>query len=140
MKDEQEKFHRDTRGTFSQAKFEPKTYCFADIGLESTMNFYCNQCSVMSEILLSRYDLYHSFGMLTHITANLNSTGIEQRYGIRVRSRMRELFNLVAGTHNSGERGWLAPICRGVTPTAAQYTTKQRYPIVFQFPMNIELF
>lgn len=96
MKDGHEIFHRYTRGSFSQSKFEPKAYCFDDLGLESTMNFYGNQCSVMSEILLSRYDLYHSFGMITHITTNLNSTEIEQRYGIRVRSRMRELFNLVA--------------------------------------------
>ena len=47
-------FHKYTRGSFSQYKFEPRTYCFDDLGLESSMNFYGNQCSVMAEILLSR--------------------------------------------------------------------------------------
>ncbi len=95
-KDGHEIFHRYTKGSFSQEKFEPKTYCFDDLGLESNMNFYGNQCSPMAEILLSRYDLFHSFGMITHITTNLNSAEIEERYGARIRSRCRELFNLVA--------------------------------------------
>jgi hypothetical protein len=50
----------------------------------------------MAEILLSCYDYYHSFGMLTHLTTNLNSVEIEKQYGVRVRSRLREMFNLVA--------------------------------------------
>ena len=50
----------------------------------------------MGEIILSRYDYFHAFQMLTHITTNLNSAEIENRYGLRVRSRMRELFNLIA--------------------------------------------
>jgi hypothetical protein len=50
----------------------------------------------MSEILLSRYDLYMSHGMITHVTANLNSQDIEDVYGKRVRSRMRQMFNLIA--------------------------------------------
>ena len=68
---------------------------FDDLGLENIMNYYGNNCSVMAEILLSRYDLFHGFGMLTHLTTNLNSKEIETMYGIRVRSRMREMFNLV---------------------------------------------
>ena len=95
-KDGHDIFHRYTRGSFYQDKFEPKVYCFDDLGLESNMHFYGNQCSVMAEILLSRYDLYHSFNMITHITTNLNSTEIEERYGQRIRSRCRELFNLIA--------------------------------------------
>ena len=94
-KDGHESFHKYTRGSFNPSNYEPKTWCFDDLGLESPMNFYGNQCSVMAEILLSRYDLFHSFGMITHITTNLNSSEIEERYGNRVRSRMRELFNLI---------------------------------------------
>ncbi len=96
MKDGHDIFNKYTRGSFQQEPFEPKTYCFDDLGLESTMNFYGNQCSVMAEIILSRYDLFHPFGMITHITTNLNSSEIEERYGVRVRSRMREMFNLIA--------------------------------------------
>jgi hypothetical protein len=96
MKDGHEVFHKYTRGSFRPEKFEPKTYCFDDLGLESNKNFYGNSCSVMAEILLSRYDLFQSFGMITHITTNLNSKELEDRYGTRVRSRMREMFNLIS--------------------------------------------
>jgi len=34
--------------------------------------------------------------MKTHITTNLNGDEIEEMYGTRVRSRMREQFNLIA--------------------------------------------
>ena len=65
-------------------------------GYQEGQKFYGNDCSVMAVILLSRYEFFHAFQMLTHITTNLNSTEIENRYGLRVRSRMRELFNLIA--------------------------------------------
>jgi hypothetical protein len=74
----------------------PKTYCFDDLGTENTLKYYGNDCNIMAEILLSRYDLFVSQNMLTHLTTNLNSSEIEDLYGIRVRSRMREMFNLIA--------------------------------------------
>lgn len=88
--------HRYSKGSFSNSKFDPIVYCFDDFGLESEMHHYGNSCQVMSEILYSRYDYFHSFGMKTHLTTNLNSTEIEARYGLRLRSRMREMFNLIA--------------------------------------------
>ncbi len=104
MKDGHEIFHKYTKGSFRNEKFEPKTFCFDDLGLESAMNFYGNECSVMAEILLSRYDFFHSFGMVTHITTNLNSAEIQNRYGLRVRSRMREMFNLVSFDQNASDK------------------------------------
>jgi hypothetical protein len=71
-------------------------YCFDDLGLENETPHYGHTCFVMAEILLSRYDYYHSFRMQTHLTTNLKSTEIEKQYGLRVRSRLREMFNLVA--------------------------------------------
>jgi DNA replication protein DnaC len=50
----------------------------------------------MAEILLSRYDLFISKKLLTHITTNLSATEIETHYGNRVRSRLREMVNLIA--------------------------------------------
>jgi DNA replication protein DnaC len=88
--------HRYTKGSFSVKKFDPIIYCFDDLGLENETQHYGNHCSVMAEILLSRYDYFHSFGMVTHLTTNLNSTQIEKQYGLRVRSRLREMFNLFA--------------------------------------------
>jgi hypothetical protein len=100
--------HRYTKGSFSVKKFDPIIYCFDDLGLENETQHYGNHCSVMSEILLSRYDYFHSFGMVTHLTTNLNSTEIEKQYGIRVRSRLREMFNLVGFPGDAGDkrRSW----------------------------------
>jgi hypothetical protein len=41
--------HRYTKGSFTQHAFEPKAYCFDDLGLENVMNYYGNQCSVWAE-------------------------------------------------------------------------------------------
>ncbi|MDW3197480.1 MAG: ATPase [Cytophagales bacterium] len=76
-------------------EWRPKTYCFDDLGAEDTLKYFGNECNVMAEILLSRYDLFISQGMLTHITTNLNSTEMDELYGNRVRSRMREMVNLI---------------------------------------------
>ncbi len=57
----------------------------------------------MGEIFLSRYDLFvrtynpeRSRGGKTHATTNLNAQELEERYGNRVRSRMRQMFNLIS--------------------------------------------
>lgn len=72
---------------------QPKGYCFDDLGAEQSLKYYGNECNIMSEILLSRYDQYISNNMLTHVTTNLNALEIENLYSLRVRSRMREIFN-----------------------------------------------
>ena len=71
-------------------------YCFDDLGVETTGRHFGKDCNVMGEILLSRYDLFLKRKIRTHTTTNLNAQELESRYGIRVRSRMRELFNLIA--------------------------------------------
>jgi hypothetical protein len=73
----------------------PRTYCFDDLGAEKEAKIFGNLCSVMGEILQSRYDLFISTGMITHVTTNLHAYGIEKAYGKRVRSRMREMMNVV---------------------------------------------
>ncbi|WP_412476166.1 ATPase [Flavobacterium sp. TBRC 19031] len=86
-------------------KSEPKIYCFDDLGLENNLKYFGNECNVMSEILLSRYDIYISKRTQTHITTNLSASEIEAQYGNRVRSRMREMFNLIAfSSHTKDKR------------------------------------
>jgi len=75
---------------------QPHTHCFDDLGAESTLKYYGNQCNVMGEILLSRYDHFINNHMITHATTNLSASELENYYGNRVRSRMREMFNLIA--------------------------------------------
>lgn len=72
-----------------------KYFCFDDLGVEPTGRHYGKDCNVMGEVLLSRYELFINHKIKTHCTTNLNAKELEDRYGNRVRSRMRELFNLV---------------------------------------------
>lgn len=106
-------------------------YCFDDLGVEPSGRYFGKDCNVMGEVILSRYDLYcHSrhcqetklsFGskvasetrrrissnhkpILTHATTNLNAQELEDRYGERVRSRMRQMFNLISFDSNSKDK------------------------------------
>lgn len=90
--------------THSFNKDIPKTYCFDDLGTESNLKYYGNDCNLLAEILLSRYDLFVNRKMLTHITTNLSSSEIEELYGERVRSRMREMFNLIAFNESAKDK------------------------------------
>ena len=75
---------------------DPKTICFDDLGTENNIKYYGNECNVMAEILLSRYDLFISKKIHSHITTNLSASEIESVYGNRVRSRLRSMINLIA--------------------------------------------
>jgi energy-coupling factor transporter ATP-binding protein EcfA2 len=97
-------------------------YCFDDIGIEPMGKHFGVDSNVIGEILLSRYDLFtrnpehasRSYrknpaakigkAIVTHGTTNLNADEIEERYGNRVRSRMRELFNLIAFDKNCRDK------------------------------------
>ena len=86
-----------SKASFHQISGEltPKAYCFDDLGVESNIKYYGNETNVMAEILLSRYDMFIGQHMLTHATTNLSASEIENCYGNRVRSIMREMFNLI---------------------------------------------
>ena len=71
-------------------------YCFDDLGVEKSLKHFGNDCNTMAEILLSRYDNFIQSGIPTHATTNLNAEELEKLYGNRVRSRLREMFNLVS--------------------------------------------
>ncbi|TLX75985.1 cell division protein ZapE [Labilibacter sediminis] len=97
-KDGYDVIHRYSRKSFaiSPGNKIPKTICFDDLGAEQNLKHFGNQCNVLSEILLSRYDLFISDGLITHITTNLNASEIENQYGARVRSRLREMLNVIS--------------------------------------------
>lgn len=83
---------------------DPKSYCFDDLGVENSVKFYGNECNVMTDILLTRYDMFVSKEMKTLITTNLTSDEIEDVYGSRVRSRLREMFNLFSFDENAEDK------------------------------------
>lgn len=73
-------------------------YCFDDLGTEPPSKYYGKNVDVMAEVLLNRYDKRLPFEQ-THITTNLSTDEIFNRYGSRVSDRMQEMFNTI--TFNS---------------------------------------
>ena len=83
---------------------EQRIYCLDDLGVENNLKYYGNECNVIAEVLLSRYDIFISKKIKTHITTNLSATEIETNYGVRVRSRLREMMNLIAYDKNTKDK------------------------------------
>jgi hypothetical protein len=71
--------------------------CFDDLGIEPALSkYYGNDTNAMADVLLGRYESWQRSnlrGYQTHLTTNLPADEFTTRYGNRVRSRMRELFN-----------------------------------------------
>jgi len=75
---------------------QPITYCLDDVGAEPATKHFGNDCNVMAEILQDRYEQFTQRRMITHLTTNLNANELAQHYGHRVRSRLREMGNLIS--------------------------------------------
>lgn len=82
----------------------PRVYCFDDLGVENTVSFRGTKWNVMLEILYTRYDYFISHKMITHVTTNLNGEELEAMYGLRMRSRMREMFNLISFEQGTADK------------------------------------
>ena len=91
----------DTINTYGRAK---RIICFDDLGVEQNIKFYGNECNTMAEILLHRYELLVQQKIITHATTNLSATELEELYGNRVRSRLREMFNLISFPSNAKDK------------------------------------
>lgn len=79
-------------------------YCFDDLGAEQQIKHFGNDCNVIAEILITRYEHFIENNSITHITTNLSASEIENLYGNRLRSRMREMFNLITFDSNSSDK------------------------------------
>lgn len=93
-----------SRGNLNHEIRTPRIFCFDDLVTEATSKYFGNDCNVMAEILLTRYDLFKEKGIITHITTNLTAGEIESIYGNRLRSRMREMFNLFGYDESSMDK------------------------------------
>jgi hypothetical protein len=68
--------------------------CIDDMGTEDIKNYYGNKKNVVGDLIERRYSKGNT-GIWLHATTNLSGDQIEQYYGGRVRSRMREVFNFI---------------------------------------------
>ena len=102
IQDGYEVIQRYSKGKLYQSN--PRNICFDDLGLENNLKYYGNECNVMAEVMLSRYDLFISSNLITHLTTNLSASEIENIYGNRIRSRFRQMFNLIAFDKNTKDK------------------------------------
>lgn len=89
-------FNKEGYEIIQKYGYRPKVICLDDLGVEQSSRYYGNECNTIGEILLHRYELYSRQRIVTHATTNLNAAELEKGYGNRVRSRMREMFNLIS--------------------------------------------
>ena len=74
--------------------FKSSGYCFDDFGIETDGRYFGNTVNCMERIIEVRYRSKKP--LTTHVITNLSADQIEKGYGLRIRERMREMFNLIA--------------------------------------------
>ena len=74
---------------------KPVNICIDDLGVEKeSVKHFGSEETVIEKILASRYNLFQN-GIITHATTNLDATMLQEKYGERLYSRFREMFNLI---------------------------------------------
>jgi len=69
-------------------------YCFDEIGSEDEIKNFGNNKNVIGNIIQKRYNMKFC-GPLLHGTTNMSGPQINEYFGGRVASRMREVFNFI---------------------------------------------
>lgn len=92
-----QEFNMDKHKDFVIKKYTRGNYMFDDLGAEGQANniHVFGKEEIFIKILESRYNLFISKGIKTHITSNLNISEISKRYGKRVEDRFYEMFNFI---------------------------------------------
>lgn len=67
--------------------------CFDDLGADEKRKHYGDQVNALGDIIEGRYRWGRHY--MTHLTTNLDGEQLEDTYGIRLRSRIREMFNVL---------------------------------------------
>jgi hypothetical protein len=81
-----------------------KATCLDNLGPETKIKHFGTECNEWAEVNLSRYDLYISNRLITNATTNLNATDILELYGKLVRSRLREMMNVIIWPEESTDK------------------------------------
>lgn len=77
------------------SKFQDRNILFDDLGTEDKGIHFGDRIEVMEKFIQLRYDLFISKGLITHITTNLTTDEILNRYGARCVSRLKEMTDIV---------------------------------------------
>jgi len=94
------RFARSFTGIFN--KNDNYGWCFDDLGTENNVVTFGQTYNVLQQTLERAY--HEAFMPNIHITTNLTGDEIEEKYGKRIRSRMREMFNVIDFNENAPDR------------------------------------
>jgi len=87
-----ENSHMNNYGVYT---LNPINLCIDDLGVEKeTVKHFGSEETVIEKVLVSRYNLFQD-GYLTHTTTNLDAKMLRNKYGDRIYSRMKEMFNFI---------------------------------------------
>ena len=76
--------------------FNPRNYLIDDFGNEpKNANNFGNALNPLETVILERYELWKSKGIITHFTTNLSAKLIKEQYSERVYKRIFEMTNYV---------------------------------------------
>lgn len=79
-------------------------FAFDDLGTESEAKHFGKVQNIMETIILNRYDDTALRGPFSHITTNLDTKEIADRYGIRAFDRFKQMYNIINFPENSTSR------------------------------------
>ena len=76
-------------------KFSMHNMIIDDLGREPlTVKSYGDEVSVIHDLIFIRYQAFQR-GYMTHITTNLSFTEIEERYGVPIADRIKEMCSVI---------------------------------------------
>jgi DNA replication protein DnaC len=91
--------YKENGGKNLQRFYDVPSVCFNDFGFEieeGSKSHFGNKKNVMAEIIQNSYEFNKEKKFRLHFTTNLNADQVEQYYGPRVRSRLREMCNIIS--------------------------------------------
>lgn len=88
---------------------------YDDLGAEKEGKFYGDQVNVFEKLIQFRYDLYCQKGIRTYFTTNLKPEQLEEKYGFRCYSRLKEMCNHVV-LPGTDRRGTIERLLSGYPP------------------------
>ena len=79
-----------------------------DLGAEQATRSYSNELPI-EDLIYKRYNLWQLRGVRLHVASNLSGGQIEERYGLRIRDRLREMMKVIPCTGKSLRKQAQAP-------------------------------
>lgn len=87
-----ENSHLNNFGVYAS---KPINLCVDDLGTEKeSVKYFGSEETVIKKVLMTRYNLFQE-GYITHATTNLDAQMLKEKYGERLYSRFKEMFNLI---------------------------------------------